>query len=406
MTRAQEVLVGLAATAVWQEELYKQLHAHPELSSQETHTAAEIARRLVGFGYEVQSVGGGVVGVLGNGSGTTALMRADIDALPVTELTNLPYASTDTAVDDTGATVGVMHACGHDAHVACLLGAAELIAANRDAWSGTFVALFQPAEETAAGGKAMLGDGLVEKVPRPDVAFGQHVLNHAAGVIGTQSGPVLSAGDSIRITVFGKGSHGSMPHLSVDPVVLAASIVIRLQTIVSREVKPGEFAVVTVGSSIAGSKSNIIPDRAVLLVNLRTYDMGVRQQVVDSIERIVRAECEAAGSPQPPTFQYYDQFPLTDNDPQVSATVTAAFRAHFGEDRVISLGRITASEDFSRIPDAFGTPYTYWGLGGFPAGKAGPPNHSPFFAPLIQPTLSAGTEAIVVAVMAYLGKDN
>lgn len=406
MTRAQEVLVGLAATTVWQEELYKQLHAHPELSSQETHTAAEIARRLVGFGYEVQSVGGGVVGVLGNGSGTTALMRADIDALPVTELTNLPYASTDTAVDDTGATVGVMHACGHDAHVACLLGAAELIAANRDAWSGTFVALFQPAEETAAGGKAMLGDGLVEKVPRPDVAFGQHVLNHAAGVIGTQPGPVLSAGDSIRITVFGKGSHGSMPHLSVDPVVLAASIVIRLQTIVSREVKPGEFAVVTVGSSIAGSKSNIIPDRAVLLVNLRTYDMGVRQQVVDSIERIVRAECEAAGSPQPPTFQYYDQFPLTDNDPQVSATVTAAFRAHFGEDRVISLGRITASEDFSRIPDAFGTPYTYWGLGGFPAGKAGPPNHSPFFAPLIQPTLSAGTEAIVVAVMAYLGKDN
>lgn len=406
MTRAQEVLVGLAATTVWQEELYKQLHAHPELSSQETHTAAEIARRLVGFGYEVQSVGGGVVGVLGNGSGKTALMRADIDALPVTELTNLPYASTDTAVDDTGATVGVMHACGHDAHVACLLGAAELIAANRDAWSGTFVALFQPAEETAAGGKAMLGDGLVEKVPRPDVAFGQHVLNHAAGVIGTQPGPVLSAGDSIRITVFGKGSHGSMPHLSVDPVVLAASIVIRLQTIVSREVKPGEFAVVTVGSSIAGSKSNIIPDRAVLLVNLRTYDMGVRQQVVDSIERIVRAECEAAGSPQPPTFQYYDQFPLTDNDPQVSATVTAAFRAHFGEDRVISLGRITASEDFSRIPDAFGTPYTYWGLGGFPAGKAGPPNHSPFFAPLIQPTLSAGTEAIVVAVMAYLGKDN
>jgi hippurate hydrolase len=238
------------------------------------------------------------------------------------------------------------------------------------------------------------------------VAFGQHVLNHAAGVIGTQVGPVLSAGDSIRITVFGKGSHGSMPHLSVDPVVLAASIVLRLQTIVSREVKPGEFAVVTVGSSVAGSKSNIIPDRAVLLVNLRTYDMGVRQQVVDSIERIVHAECEAAGSPQPPTFEYYDQFPLTDNDSEVSTTVTQAFRSHFGDERVISLGRITASEDFSRIPDAFGTPYTYWGLGGFAPEKAGPPNHSPFFAPLIQPTLSAGTEAIVVAVMAYLGKDN
>ncbi len=406
MTHAQQVLKGLEATTAWQEELYKQLHAHPELSSHETQTAAEIARRLVGFGYDVQPVGGGVVGVLANGPGTTALMRADIDGLPVTELTDLPYASTDTAVDETGATVGVMHACGHDAHITCLLGAAELIAANRNAWSGTFIALFQPAEETAAGSRAMLDDGLTEKIPRPDVAFGQHVLNHAAGVIGTQVGPVLSAGDSIRITVFGKGSHGSMPHLSVDPVVLAASIVLRLQTIVSREVKPGEFAVVTVGSSIAGSKSNIIPDRAVLLVNLRTYDMGVRQQVVDSIERIVHAECEAAGSPQPPTFEYYDQFPLTDNDPEVSTTVTQAFRAHFGDERVISLGRITASEDFSRIPDAFGTPYTYWGLGGFAPEKAGPPNHSPFFAPLIQPTLSAGTEAIVVAVMAYLGKDN
>jgi amidohydrolase len=406
MGRAVGALVGLETTRVWQESLYKQLHAHPELSSHETNTAAEITRRLVGFGYDVQQVGGGVVGVLVNGPGKTALMRADIDGLPVTELTGLPYASTDTAVDDSGATVGVSHACGHDAHITCLLGAAELLAANRGAWSGTFIALFQPAEETAAGGRAMLDDGLVEKVPRPDVAFGQHVLNHAAGVLGTQAGPVLSAGDSIRITVFGQGSHGSMPHLGVDPVVLAASIVLRLQTIVSREVKPGEFAVVTVGSSVAGSKSNIIPDRAVLLVNLRTYDMGVRQRVVDSIERIVRAECEASGSPEPPTFEYYDQFPLTDNDPQVSATVTAAFRAHFGDERVIPLGRITASEDFSRVPDAFGTPYTYWGLGGFPPDKAGPPNHSPYFAPLIQPTLSAGTEAIVVAVMAYLGKDN
>jgi amidohydrolase len=406
MGRAVEALVGLETTTVWQEPLYKQLHAHPELSSHETNTAAEITRRLVSFGYDVQQVGGGVVGVLVNGPGKTALMRADIDGLPVTEMTGLPYASTDTAVDDTGATVGVSHACGHDAHITCLLGAAELLAANRGAWSGTFIALFQPAEETAAGGRAMLDDGLVEKLPRPDVAFGQHVLNHAAGVIGTQAGPVLSAGDSIRITVFGQGSHGSMPHLGVDPVVLAASIVLRLQTIVSREVKPGEFAVVTVGSSVAGSKSNIIPDRAVLLVNLRTYDMGVRQRVVDSIERIVRAECEASGSPEPPTFEYYDQFPLTDNDPQVSATVTQAFRAHFGDERVIPLGRITASEDFSRVPDAFGTPYTYWGLGGFPPDKAGPPNHSPFFAPLIQPTLSAGTEAIVVAVMAYLGKDN
>ena len=405
MSHTRTLLAGLAATATWQEDLYKDLHAHPELSSQEVQTAAEIVQRLEGFGYAVQRIGGGVVGVLANGEGPTVLMRADIDALPVTEQTGLPYASTATTVDAAGATVGLMHACGHDVHIVCLLGAAELLAASPQDWRGTFIALFQPAEETAAGARAMVEDGLTAKVPRPDVAFGQHVLNHAAGVIGTHTGPVLSAGDSVRITVFGKGSHGSMPHLSVDPVVLAASIVLRLQTIVSREVKPGEFAVVTVGSSVAGSKSNIIPDRAVLLLNLRTYDMGVRQTVVDAIERIVRAECEAAGSPEPPTFDYYDQYPLTDNDPNVSATVTAAFRAHFGDDRVMELGRVTASEDFSRVPDAFGTPYTYWGIGGFPPDRPGPPNHSPTFAPLIQPTLSTGTEAIVVATLAYLGKD-
>jgi hippurate hydrolase len=252
----------------------------------------------------------------------------------------------------------------------------------------------------------MLDDGLTDKVPRPDVAFGQHVLSHEAGVVGTQVGPVLSAGDSVRITVFGKGSHGSMPHMSVDPVVLAASIVLRLQTIVARETKPGEFAVVTVGSSVAGSKSNIIPDRAVLLVNVRTYDRDVRTRVLASIERIVRAECEASGSPEPPTFEYYDQFPLTDNDAEVSAKVTEAFRAHFGDERLIELGRITASEDFSRVPDAFGTPYTYWGVGGFAPGQQSYPNHSPYFAPAIQPTLDAGTEAIVVAALAYLGKED
>lgn len=405
MSRAQEVLEGLPATTVWQEDLYKDLHAHPELSSQEVRTAAEVARRLEAFGYPVQRIGGGVVGVLANGDGPTVLARADMDALPVTEQTGLPYASTATAVDPAGATVGVMHACGHDVHVACLLGAAELLAARPQAWHGTFVALFQPAEETATGAGAMVEDGLTAKVPRPDVALAQHVLGHAAGVVGTQTGPVLSAGDSIRITVFGRGSHGSMPHLSVDPVVLAASIVLRLQTIVSREVEPGEFAVVTVGSVVAGSRSNIIPDRAVLLVNLRTYDLAVRQRVVDAVERIVRAECAAAGSPEPPTLEYYEQYPLTDNDPEVSATVTDAFRAHFGEERVVELGRITASEDFSRVPDAFGTPYTYWGIGGFPPERPGPPNHAPTFAPLLQPTLSTGTEAIVVAAMAYLGDD-
>ncbi len=405
MSATENVLAGIARTRAWQEPLYQQFHAHPELSGQEGQTVAEITRRLTDFGYALQSVGGGVVGVLANGPGPTVLTRADIDALPVTELTGLPYASTVTATDESGGTVGISHACGHDVHITCLLGAAQLLADHRDAWSGTFVALFQPAEETAAGSRAMLDDGLTERVPRPDVAFAQHVLSHAAGSVGTHPGPVLSAGDSVRVTVFGKGSHGSMPHLSVDPVVLAASIVLRLQTIVARETQPGEFAVVTVGSSVAGTKSNIIPDRAVLLVNVRTYDEQVRKHVLAGIERIVRAECEASGSPQEPTFEYYDQYPLTDNDPTVTDRVTRAFRAHFGDERVVDLGRVTASEDFSRIPDAFGIPYSYWGVGGTAPGQPSYPNHSPYFAPAIQPTLDAGTEAIVVATLAYLGGD-
>jgi amidohydrolase len=418
MSSINEVLASLQAISAWQERVYKDFHAHPELSFQETKTAALAASKLKEVGYEViEGIGRtGVVGVLRNGEGQTVLARADMDALPVRENTGLPYASTLTAADMARETVSVAHACGHDVHVTCLLGAAELLAKARRSWSGTFIALFQPAEEVAGGAKAMAEDGLPDRIPKPDVAFAQHVLAYPAGTIGTQAGPVLSAGDSIRITLHGKGSHGSMPHNSVDTVVLAAMVVLRLQTIVSRETKPGEFAVLTVGSSVAGSKSNIIPDRAVLLVNLRTYDTGVRQRMIDGIERMVRAECEASGSPHPPEFEYYDQYPLTDNDSDVTEKITRAFKDYFGTETIFDLGRQTASEDFSRIPDAFGTPYTYWGIGGTDpeqyerAHKAGrveqdiPVNHSEFFAPVIEPTLSAGTRALVVAALTYLSK--
>lgn len=404
-----EVLSGLRETCAWQEGVYKDIHAHPELSFQESKTAALAASKLKEFGYEViDGIGRtGVVGILRNGEGQTVLARADMDALPVRENTGLPYSSN---------TAGVAHACGHDAHVTCLLGAAELLAQAPQSWAGTFIALFQPAEEVAGGAKAMIDDGLRDRIPKPDVAFAQHVLAFPAGAVGTQAGPVLSAGDSIRITLYGKGAHGSMPHNSVDPVVLAALVVLRLQTIVSRETKPGEFAVLTVGSSVAGSKSNIIADRAVLLVNLRTYDMAVRQRMIDSIERMVRAECEASGSPRPPEFEYFDQYPVTNNDAEVTQKITSAFRNHFGPETIFDLGRLTASEDFSDIPDAFGTPYTYWGVGGtdpekyqraLDAGRVEqdiPVNHSEFFAPVIEPTLSHGTQALVVATLTYLAK--
>ena len=406
MSSSNTVLAGLASELGWLRETYTHLHRHPELSRAEHGTSKLVEEELAAFGYTVTRLGGtGVVGVLANGAGPVVLARADMDALPVAEATGLSYASEVN---------GVMHACGHDVHTSTLLGAAKLMADGHAAWSGTYIALFQPAEEVGAGSQAMVDDGLVSKVARPDVALAQHVMPFPAGTLATTPGPVLSAGDSLKITVHGKGAHGSMPHMAVDPVVLAASIVLRLQTIVSRETRPGDFAVVTVGALNAGATSNIIPDRATLLLNIRSYDDGVRASVLSAIERIVRGECAAAGSPQDPDFEYYDQFPLTSNDEAVTERVTRAFTRHFGVDAVGRATPQTASEDFSRIPDAFGVPYTFWLLGGVDPATYGaavakgtvaqdiPGNHSPFFAPEIDPTLSMGVQAQVVAALSYL----
>ena len=275
-----------------------------------------MADRLRHAGFEVhEGVGGtGVVGVLRNGDGATVLLRADMDALPVREATGLPYASEVTTTDADGKEVAVMHACGHDVHVACLAGAAQLLADGREHWQGTLIALFQPAEEVGDGARGMVEAGLADLIPTPHVALGQHVMSGRAGDVRTRAGAALSAADSMRITVHGRGSHGSMPQASVDPVVLAAMIVVRLQTVVSREVAPGETAVLTVGSLQAGTKSNVIPDHAVLQLNVRTFSDATRRAILDAIQRIVRAECEASGSPLEPEFELFDRFPLTDND--------------------------------------------------------------------------------------------
>ncbi|MDQ0767616.1 amidohydrolase [Pseudarthrobacter defluvii] len=400
---------GMEQELAWQIPLYERLHANPELGLAEHATSAAAADLLSGWGFDVRHFGGtGVVGVLANGAGPCVLARADMDALPVTEATGASYAS---------AVPGVMHACAHDMHVVALLGAAKYLAEHRGAWQGTYVALFQPAEETAAGSQAMLDDGLAAGIPRPDVALAQHVMPTEAGTIGTTPGPVLSAGDSVRITIHGRGAHGSMPHKSVDPVVLAASIVLRLQTVVSRETIPGEFAVLTVGSVSAGATANIIPDRAELLLNLRTYSMATRAAMIAAIERIVRGECAAAGSPQDPEFEYYDQYPLTSNDPEANARVTAAFTRTFGADAVYRTAPQTASEDFSRIPDAFGIPYVYWVVGSVPPETYRravandtldadiPANHSPSFLPAVDPTLRVASQAQAVAAFAYLAAE-
>ncbi len=410
------VLARLADVRPWQEDYYRNLHAHPELSHLEVETAEGVATNLRADGFDVrQGVGGtGVVGVLRNGDGPTVLARADMDALPVTELTGLPYASEIVTKDAHGDAVSVMHACGHDVHVTCLLGAARLLAAGRDHWAGTLVALFQPAEETGDGAKQMVADGLTDLVPSIDVAMAQHVLAMPAGHVATKVGPVLAAADSMRITVFGRGSHGSMPQASIDPVVLAAMIVVRLQTVVSRETRPGEPVVVTVGSLRAGTKSNVIADRAVIELNVRTFSEASRTATLAAITRIVNAECDASGSPEPPTFELFDQFPLTTNDESVTDRVAGAFGEHFGP-RALSIEAQSASEDFSDLAVAYGVPYTYWGIGGtdpdlydraMREGRVAsdvPVNHSGYFAPVIQPTLDTGTEALVVAALAWLG---
>jgi len=409
---AVAVLRDLRAVRVWQEDLYRDLHAHPELPHEEHRTSATISARLREAGCEVhEGIGGtGVVGLLRNGEGPTVLLRADMDALPVREETGLPYASTQTAGDG----APVMHACGHDVHVTCLLGAVTLMAGATGSWSGTLAAVFQPAEETADGAKGMLADGLAALVGRVDVAMAQHVLPYAAGKVATRAGPTLSAADSMRITVHGRGAHGSMPQAAVDPVVLAAMIVVRLQPVVARAVAPGDTAVLTVGSLQAGTKSNVIPDHAVLQLNVRTYDEHTRTTVLSAIERIVRAECDASGSPKEPEFELFDRYPLTDNDADVTGRVADAFAAFVAE-RAGEMPAQSASEDFSDLPNGLDAPYTYWGIGGIDADlyrtaeQAGrvaqdiPVNHSATFAPVIQPTLDTGTEALVVASLAWLG---
>ncbi len=414
MSSVQEILAGYDGLQSDQEAFYKDLHQHPELSHQEHRTAQRVAERLQRYGCTVQDgIGGtGVTGVLSNGDGPTVLLRADMDALPVKEDTGADYASTVTAQDAGGHEVPVAHACGHDVHVSCLLGAAKLMVDHRGQWNGTLIALFQPGEETGDGAQGMVDDGLLSRIPTPDVALAQHVLPGVAGTVGTRSGPFLSAADSIKVTVYGRGGHGSEPQTTIDPVVLAAMIIVRLQTVVSREVAPTQTAVLTVGSIQAGTTSNVIPDHAVLQLNLRSYTQPTRERMLAAVQRIVRGECQVAGSPKDPDFETLDSYPLTDNDPGTTGRVADAFSAYFG-DRALQWDQQTASEDFSNIPRAAGIPYTYWAIGGTDpqtyrtAEKNGrvdelPANHSPKFLPVLQPTLRTGTEALTAAALAWL----
>jgi amidohydrolase len=411
--------VGLAGRIAELATIYRDLHEHPELSFQEERTAKVVAERLTAAGFEVTTgVGGtGVVGVLRNGPGASVLLRADMDALPVKEIDTVPYRSTATAVGPDGDVVPVMHACGHDTHVTALLGAAAQLAARRSHWSGTVLVVFQPAEEIGAGARAMLDDGFRDRFPRYDVVLGQHVVSAPAGHLYARPGVFMAAADSLRVTVFGRGGHASAPQATVDPIVIGAAIVLRLQTIVARELAATDVAVVSVGSFRAGAKENVIPAEAELKLNIRTFDPVVRERVLAAVTRIVKAEAAAAGAPREPEIAPINDFPLLVNDENATRRVLAAFTSVFGADVVHEAPRKPASEDFGSFGAAAGVPSVFWNFGGFDAASypdpatphlavaAGlaPGNHSSEFVPnAVEQTLRRATEALLTAAGIWL----
>lgn len=390
-------------------EFYLDIHEHPELSAHETQTAAQLASRLRSAGYEVsERVGGtGVVAVLKNGAGPTIMLRTELDALPVEEKTGLPYASKVRAKDDEGHEVPVMHACGHDLHMAALLGTAEIMAHSETTWHGTLILIGQPAEETVGGAEGMIRAGLFTRFPKPDAIVALHVGNiFPAGVVAITPGTYNTNSDSVRITIYGKGGHGAMPQTTIDPIVIAARTIVSLQTIASREVKPGELAIVTVGYVRAGTKNNIIPDQAEMGLTIRTTKPEVRKQVLAAITRITKAEAAAAGAPREPQVDLYESTDLVYNNPELAEKLRAPLEAALGKANVVTAEPITPSEDFSYFVEQ-GVPGFYFSLGGadpqkFAEAKAEgtslPSNHSPLFAPDVDPALHTGIVAEVAVL--------
>ncbi|MDP4575072.1 amidohydrolase [Qipengyuania sp. G39] len=398
-------------------ELYRDLHANPELSFEEHDTAAKLAQRMKALGFEVtEGVGRtGVVSVMRNGEGPTVMLRADMDGLPVVEQTGLPYASTVTATPASGVTTGVMHACGHDTHMAGFIGAAQLLAERKDEWQGTLVMILQPAEELGLGALAMIEDGLYTRFPKPDYALAFHdaAAPAPAGTIGYTPGFALANVDSVDITVKGIGGHGAYPHTTVDPVVLASAIVMKLQTVVSRNSSPLDPAVITVGSFHAGAKHNIISDEAKLQLTVRSYSDESRKLLLDGIRRVARGEAITAGLPENlmPEIAVEETYtPSTFNDVDFSNDMAAAFKARFGEERVMEWPPVMGGEDFSqfRRADPENVDSMIFWISGTPQtmldaleeeGTPLPSLHSPFWAPDAEKVIATGAEALASAAL-------
>jgi amidohydrolase len=390
--------------------VYKHLHAHPELSGQEFGTAAYIETRLADLGISFFRCGvTGVVAVLKNGEGPVVGFRADTDGLPIEEQTGLDYSSEATGTHPDGTTVPVMHGCGHDTHIAAALALAALLTERKELWAGTLVLIFQPGEETAYGAKAMINDGLWDRAPKPEVVLAQHVLPAATGKLLIRDGHMATLADSWKITVHGRQAHGSQPEKSVDPIVAASAMVLRLQTIVSRELAPSTPAVITVGTFHAGLKENIIPEKAEFSINVRTPDEDTRATVLAAIRRIVSAEAAASAAPEP-TITELNTFPRCYNDPASTHRIIEGFTADFGADAITAAPLGMASEDAGMLSDAIGVPGVYWAFGAFAPelfyGGASPAgNHSPFFAPEARAAVVGGTGAALSGVLAYLGRN-
>lgn len=387
---------------------YQHLHAHPELSMQEHATAAMIEEHLDTLSIENFRCGGtGVVGVLRNGGGPVVGFRADTDGLPIEEESSVHYRSTMRGVLPDGTDVPVMHGCGHDMHVTALMTAAEILVADRDSWSGTVVFVFQPGEETAAGARAMVDDGIWDRAPRPEIFYGQHVMPVEAGTVEVVSGTAMAYADSWKVTIHGKQAHGSRPEQSIDPILIGSHIVTRLQSIVAREVSPWRSVVVTVGTFQAGLKENIIPASAEITLNIRTMDDDIRENVLASVRRIITAEAQASGAAEP-HIEELSRFPRTYNDPEETGHVANVLRETLGSDRVKQGGPRMGSEDFGTLPEALGVPSVFWFFGGFEpevieAGIA-PIPHSPRFVPVPEPTLWTGALGAVSVLKARLGE--
>ena len=386
--------------------LYIDLHEHPELSSHETRTAAELATRLRTLGYEVtEHIGGtGVVAILKNGPGPTVMLRTELDGLPVEEKTGLPYASKARTKDDNGRDVAVMHACGHDVHMASLWGTAAIMARNKDAWHGTLMLIGQPAEETITGADKMIKDGLFTRFPKPDIGLAMHDTNNLpVGKVGITPGYAKANADSVRITVYGKGGHGAQPQTTVDPVLIAARIAVTVQSIVSREIKPGDAAVITIGYIQAGTKNNIIPDDAQMGFTVRSFKPDVRQHLLAGIERVAKAEAMAAGAEKMPLVEKYESTSAVYNDPVLTQHLAATLEGVLGKGSVVTEEPIMTSEDYAYFVEQ-GIPSFYFTLGvadpqklaeAKAAGRQLPSNHSPLFAPVAEPSIKVGMTAEV-----------